>query len=231
MPSTYSDAIDNMFGMVQAIWNQAASIVGYTPILRWPGEEIAAKPPVDQIWSRVSTQIVTDEQTAFANNNGVRLYHAKGLLFIQLFCPRTNADLNIGRQFAQFIREGFRKESPDGNIWFTNQRILELPPTDTNYPINVVVTFEYDGVSGQVNIGPLIVQLLSRGKHYPVEAIDGIRHVFTFVGLPSDPNLYLAFFNGAMQDGLTQIGQTLDFGIVPKPAGPGFQADTIVLIY
>jgi hypothetical protein len=231
MPLTYTDAIDTLFGMVQATWQQVNSIVGYAPVIRYAGNEVAAKPPVDQIWARASVQIVDDKQSSLANNNGSRLYHAKGLIYIQIFCPRTDADLTVGRMLAQFVRETFRTESPDGNVWFTNQRILELAPTDENYPITVAANFEYDNKNGQTNIGSVIAQLISRGKHYPVEAIDGIRKTFTFVGLPSDPNLYLIFLNGQEQDGLVQVGQTVTFDNAPKPAGPGFPADSIVGVY
>ena len=228
---TYTDAIDTMFGMVNAAWVGAASIVGYTPVIRWQGKEVADKPPVDQIWARVSAQIITDQQSSLANINGNRMYEAKGLLYIQLFCPRSNNDLQTGRIFSQYIREVFRTESPDGNIWFTNQRIVELAPDLASYPILISANFEYTGVNGQVNVNPIILALQRGGKHFPVEAIDGVRTEFTFVGLPDDPNFYLAIFNGAIQDGLPRLGQVLTVTPAPKPASVGYAADTLYVIW
>lgn len=217
-PITYADAIDTIFGMVNAAWQSAVGIVGYAPQIRWQGQEQPAKPPVDKIWARVSQQIVTDNQAALAGGNGKRLYHAKGLLYIQLFCPRNAGDLTIARIFAQYVREVFRTESPDGNIWFTNQRIVELAPTPLAYPINVSCNFEYDNLNGQVNVNPIVLALQRGGKHYPVEAFDGVRTQFTFVGLPASNNDYVITINGLIYDNLPQAGQVVTFPFAPNPA-------------
>lgn len=215
---TYTDAVDTLFGIVNAVWQGAVAIVGYTPLVRWQGQEQPGKPPVDKIWARVSQQIVTDQQASLASNTGKRLYHATGLLYIQIFAPRTDADLTIARQFAQYVREVFRTESPDGNIWFTNQRIVELAPTPLAYPITVSCNYQYDNLNGQVNVNPIVLALQRGGKHFPVQAVDGTRSQFTFVGLPADPNFYLIFLGGSAQDGFAQNGQTIDFGVI-IPAG------------
>lgn len=68
-------------------------------------------------------------------------------------------------------------------------------------------------------------------KHFPLEVIDGVRTKFTFVGLPADATKYVPFYNGAAQDGLTQTGQVLDFGVAPKPASSGFPADIIFVLF
>jgi hypothetical protein len=213
---TYSDAIDTLFGIVNAAWAGALSIVGYTPEIRWQGREVPNKPPINKIWARVSSQIVTDTQASLADKNSKRIYHAKGLLYIQLFCPRTD-DLTIPRLFAQYIREAFRSESSDGNIWFTNPRIVEQPPTKAHYPIVVSTNFEYDNINGQVNIGSLVPAMIARGKHFPVEAIDGIRTAFTFIGIPNDSLVYIIVFNGIIYEGLPKSGEQITFPIAPNP--------------
>jgi hypothetical protein len=218
-PLNYSDAIDTVFGMINAAWANANQIVGYTPEIRWQGREVPAKPPIDKIWARVSAQIVTDEQTSLANVSGQKLYHAKALLYIQLFCPRTDNDLSVARIFSQYIQGIFLTgASADGNVWFTNPRIMELVPNATSYPIMISVNFEYDHLSDQTAGVPAIVSMISRGKHFPVEAVDGLRSSFTFVGLPVDPNFYLIFLAGVAQDSFAQNGQTIDFGVI-IPAG------------
>jgi hypothetical protein len=221
MPTTYSDANDNINLIAYTIWQQANPIFGYIPELRFQGVELPTKPAADKVWGRVSQQIIEDKQSSLANKNGQRLYHAKGLLFIQIFVPRTNPDSSLGRRFAQLVREAFRTESQDGQIWFTNQRILELPPTSENYPITVSVHFEYDNINAEVNL----VLPGTGSKHFPVEAIDGVRTLFTFVGIPSDNTLYLIFWNGLEQDGLAQVGSQINTGTAPKVS------DTLVAVY
>lgn len=228
-PLTYTDALDTMFGIVQGVWtNFANTLLGYLPQIRWQGKQIAGKPPANQIWARVSLQVVTDEQASLQNINGDRLYDVKGLLYIQLFCPRTDQDLQNGRQFAQIIQQTLRQDSADGNVWMSKAKIVEMTPTSLAYPITISVNFEYYSLNSTVNA---VIPTGSGKKHFPVEAIDGIRTVFTFVGIPSDSTLYLIFWNGIEQDGLAQIGQTINFGTAPKAAVAGFQADTIVAVY
>jgi len=235
MPVTYSDAHDELLGILNGAWQQLAAIVGYIPVIQWPGAAVAAQPPLDQIWARASYQIVTDSQASFSNQNSERKYRAKGLFYVQVFCPRTEADKQLGIQLSQFVREFYRKESPSGELWFTNARIIELAATDQNYPINIVVNYEYENIGGQANLGAFVPQLIARGKHFPVEPIDGIRTVFTFPGLPADPNFYLLILNGVVQDGLIQNGETIDFGVgnAPKPATAenGFRGDIVYALF
>jgi len=146
MPIQYTAAIDELLGMIKTAWDAGAlSIAGYEPEIRWPGNPIGTKPDMTKYWGRPSTQIVLDGQSSLANDQGLRRYQAQGLLYFQLFCPRNVADsLENGRLLAEVIRTAFREGSPSGDLWFRNQKIVELPETDESYPINVVVEFLYD---------------------------------------------------------------------------------------
>jgi hypothetical protein len=148
MPITYNNARDEMFGIIKAAWSGSTDVVGYEPDIRWQGAPQGSAPDMDKYWARVSIQIVTDKQETLASDSlGKRLYKATGLIYFQLFCPRNVANPTInGITLAELIRGAFRKASPSGSIFFYNQAIRELPPTDENYPINVVATFEYDTI-------------------------------------------------------------------------------------
>jgi len=217
-PITYNDAIDTVFGIVNGAWAGSQNILGYIPQIRWQGKEVAAKPPVNLLWARVSAQIITDQLASLAGVDGKRLYHAEGLVYVQFFAPRTDPSLKLARQLAQYIREFFRKESSDGNMWFKNAKIVELQPTSTAYPINLSANFEYDNTNGQVNTNPLLLALQRGGKHSPVEAVDGTRSQFTFLGLPANQNFYLIILGPGVQNDFVQNGQIIDFGVI-IPAG------------
>lgn len=225
--TTYSDAVDEMFGMINSIWNANSSIIaGYVPEIHWPGKPEPTSVPMDQVWARVSVQLVSDKQSSLANSNGVRRYHAIGLLYFQIFCPRTAAStLDIGRALANLIRLAFLKESPSGSIWFIDAVIRELPSTTENYPINIVVTFQYDSLSDNSGISSFVIPLKPNynTKHFPVEPLDGIRTLFTFVGLPSNGN-FIVVMNGMIQD-VAQSGDQLT--LVPAPS----VTDEIFAIY
>jgi hypothetical protein len=232
MPVTYTDAQDELFGIVNGAVAQLGSIVGYIPSIQWPGSAVAGSPDYSKIWMRVSSKIVTDKLSALGNRAGQRLYKANGLMFIQLFAPRTLASTFLAKQAAQFIRDFFRTESVTGELRFVEAKMVELDPEDLYYPINIAVQFEYYTLSGQTSNQGIIPPIIAAGfKHFPVEAIDGIRTVFTFANLPADSNFYLVIWNGVIQDGLAQTGNQIDFGTAPKPAGPGFPADVIYAIY
>lgn len=142
---TYQDAKDELFGIVRSVLISTAitTLFGYEIDTRYsgvPGE----KPDQSRLWARVSAQLVTDGQTALANNNGVKLYEAVGLLYVQLFAPRNiPGGEDKAEQLAEAIRSEFRKASPSGLIWFRNQKIVDLPETLESYPKNVVTTFSY----------------------------------------------------------------------------------------
>lgn len=134
---TYTEAQDELFGIVQAKVSSLAYVA-------WPRVPAASNPDKTTLWARVSMQTVTDSQSSLAGSNGVRRFETVGLLYVQLFAPR-----NIGGSseealtLAKTIRDEFRKASPSGLISFKDQKIVELPETDQNYPINVSVTFTY----------------------------------------------------------------------------------------
>lgn len=144
MPITYSNAIDEMFGMVNAELGNVCVVLTYDVFdMRWPGAPNAVAPDATKFWGRTSAQIVKDDVTSI----GGKKYTATGLLYVQLFCPRNVANtLVLGRQVAALFRDAFRQPSVSGAINFYNQKIVELPETEDNHPMNVVVTFEYDSV-------------------------------------------------------------------------------------
>lgn len=151
MTATYTQAIDDMFALFNAAWQNSNAIVGSVPEVRWQGVEERDVPPANAYWCRVSTQNVIDRQATLksgVDSGQQRRYTSQGLLFVQLFCPMSDARaMEKGRQLAELARAAFRGvESPNG-VWFRNARINELAPADNAYRFNIVVEYEYDDIA------------------------------------------------------------------------------------
>jgi len=147
MTTTYSGAGDEIKSAFWQAWNSAevSSLVGYIPDVRWPMVEEPAEPDPSKYWARLSVQTVFEEQTALAGSDTKRRYTASGLVFVQIFCPKSRSNSGeIGGKLAEIARNSFRGKSTPNNVWFRNVRINELLPENLFYRFNVVAEFEYD---------------------------------------------------------------------------------------
>lgn len=151
MSLTPSQAVDEMFALFNAAWaSQTPAIAGYAPEVRWQGVEEPDSVDGSKFWVRISTQHVFEEQKTFSTEvagSGKRRYEVSGLVFVQLFCPKSNPRaFEVGRLLAEVARGAFRGKSTPGNVWFYNVRINELDPEELFFRFNVVGEFEYDEI-------------------------------------------------------------------------------------
>ena len=104
MSISYEDAIDEIFALFNEAWNaKATAVAGYVPEVRWPGVEEPDKLDYAKFWARVSQQTVLDEQNTLKNEDVC--YTTDGLVFIQIFCPKSNnLSMTEGRQLATIAR-------------------------------------------------------------------------------------------------------------------------------
>lgn len=144
--TNYEAAIDEMFAQFRIPWEaNSAAVAGYVPEVRWPGVEEIDPPDASKYWARVSQQTVDEQQTTLRNGEFAKRYTADGLVFVQIFCPKSDAEsMTTGRRLATIARNAFRGQSTSGNVWFRNARIKELEPEAKFYRFNVVTEYEYD---------------------------------------------------------------------------------------
>lgn len=144
MSTSYVLAIKSMFALFNTAWAaNTTAIAGYVPKVYWPGIEDAAKADPTKFWARVSQQTVLESQTTLAEPT--KRFTAKGLIFIQLFCPKTNStSIDLGRSLAVVARNAFRGKTSSQHVWFRDARINELPSEESYHRFNVVVEYEYD---------------------------------------------------------------------------------------
>jgi len=149
MTTTYHDAIDEMFGAAKGVFDaDAVAILGYTPAVNWRGSPTGDPVDKSKLWARVSWATVTDGQASLANDGTKKLYECVGILSIQLFCPRNEADSAVnGVLLAEALQQQFRHRSVSGELWYLNFKIVELPETATDYPITVSGQVRYKTLS------------------------------------------------------------------------------------
>ena len=149
MITSYGEAVDEIFGIFKTAWDAGSSaIAGYIPEIRWQGVEQPGKPGNDKFWVRVSQQTVTDAQSTLRNGSCGQRYTITGLVFVQLFCPKSDSEsMDKGRRLSVVTRDSFRGNSTSGKVWFRNARIIELEPERDFRRFNVSAEYKYDEIN------------------------------------------------------------------------------------
>lgn len=150
MPTNYVDAKDSIYSLFESEWKdgRVKSIVGYDTAILWRNIELESKPPSDEFWVRLSTQTVDDDQSSLADFNGRRRFTNIGLIFVQIFAPKSNPQANeFAEKLAVIARDIFRGKTEDGCVWLRHSRIKELPEERDTFRFNVIADYEYDEIS------------------------------------------------------------------------------------
>lgn len=151
MSVTYTEASAEMFGLLLEVWEaRAATIFGQPSTLYMQDIGQQNKIPGDAYWGRVSRQTIDDEQSSLSacvGAPGSKRYEAMGLVFVQLFGPRSDTRANHTLALmAMELRNALRRGKAGGSVWYRKPRINELPVEDKYVRVNVVAEFNYDEV-------------------------------------------------------------------------------------
>lgn len=146
----YLGATDEMFAVINTANNNGASaIFGYTPVIVWP-DLTPDFTQQDKAWMRAGITTVTDAQSALSTCEGApgqKLYESHGLVWMQLFLPRSVAtSSDDGRRLAVVLRNAFRGVKTPGGVWFRNSRIVEVAPENNFFRKNVVSEYVYSEI-------------------------------------------------------------------------------------
>lgn len=147
MIGTYFDARDSLYAKLILNTAEVIALVGYVPKIVYQGVESIDKLPTDEFWMRISQQTVLEEQATLSGNDLKRRYTTDGLLFVQIFIPKTlPQNYAIGVKLAVFVKNLYRGKQTEDCIWFRNVRIQELPAEDAWNRLNVVAEYQYDEI-------------------------------------------------------------------------------------
>ena len=146
MSTTYANAVSEMFERFYTVWQvDSIGVVGSVPEVRWQGVETGEKPNFDSYWARVSQETVDEQQSTLRNGGTGQRYRTDGLLFVQIFCPKSDPQgMENGRALAVIARNAFRAHTTPSGVWFRNPRISELEAEEKWLRLNVLVQYQYD---------------------------------------------------------------------------------------
>lgn len=148
--TTTVQAYDDMASLVNsAVQSNSAAILGYVPLIVWQNTNYDA-PDGSKAWLRFSEQLVSDSQATLSsdeNKPGSKRYDSDGLVFVQLFMPRSvGSSGDDGRKLGEMLRNSFRGVRTANGVWFTNARLQPLPPEDLYFRYNVVAEYHFSDV-------------------------------------------------------------------------------------
>jgi hypothetical protein len=146
MIDSYVSARNEIFSQYNLAKTGLLALLTYQPIVVYQGVEPTSAVPTDKLWVRISQNTVLENQATLAGNDLKRRYTSEGLIYIQLFIPKTVGDYTKGVNAAVLIKNGYRGKQTSSCMWFRNVRIAELPPEDAWFRLNVVSEYQYDEI-------------------------------------------------------------------------------------
>lgn len=144
--TTYSGAIDTMYGVFKTSWDSGASpIIGYTPGVDYDDEDNGQLAKLDQAFARVTLRNLSEGQIGMGEaGGGAKLHETLGVLIMQVFVPRKdNQGATTARALAVLVRDAFREAGAGGDVWFKNATILEQPLSIRWRQININVEYDF----------------------------------------------------------------------------------------
>lgn len=147
MTTNYIAARDSIFNVLKTA---ISSFSPYIPKVEYPMLVHKNKPDPSKIWMRASTQIVEEIQTALSTCeqvDGQKLYTSYGLIFIEMYIPRTEPNGTLALMWATSIRNAYRNASSQNGVIYRKARINDgITPEENFFRVNVVVDFEFDEI-------------------------------------------------------------------------------------
>ena len=146
MIDSYASARNEIFAQYNLAKSGILALLTYQPIIVYQGVESATSMPTDKLWVRISQNTVLENQATLSNNDLKRRYTSEGLIYIQLFVPKTTGEYTKAVNTAVLIKNAYRGKQTSSCMWFRNVRIAELPPEDGWFRLNVVSEYQYDEI-------------------------------------------------------------------------------------
>lgn len=131
-----TDAIDEMFEAVNTAWADRGPI-------HWP--DVSKFDIPESTWCRVTLRHQTGGQSTLANGCGARRFTRLGTMWIQVFTPMGNGNMNA-YAIAEVMARAFEGRGSPLGIIYRNVRVNEIGPDGAFSNTNVLVEFEYNQV-------------------------------------------------------------------------------------
>lgn len=139
------EAKDVIYGHATAAWNAAVAGLGIVGAEARYKDDGLEEPNQGVYWTRMSTQTVDEQQETLRNALFVRRFVTVGLIFVQIFAPRTDNDAQANIDIlSEALRDAFRDPRVDNNLEFTQAAIDDsVSPEPDWLPVTVTARFWY----------------------------------------------------------------------------------------
>lgn len=139
MLSTFTEARDDILGMVKTAWATAGS---YTLLY----DDIKGVIPTTAVpFARAIVRHNTGRQSSLSGGLGTKKFTRQGVLSIQIFSV-SGTGLQSADSLCKIMMDAFEgKASPNG-VWFRNARINEIGADGFWFQTNVIIEFEYEEI-------------------------------------------------------------------------------------
>ena len=140
-----SEAKDIIFAHAATAWTNACTTAGIaSPQVRFK-DDGQAEPSNGTYWARISTQVVDERQESLRNDSFERRFVTVGLVFVQIFVPRTSSGIIAKADvLAESVRNAFRDPRVDDNLEFTQATIDDNVQSEPAWlPVLVWARFWY----------------------------------------------------------------------------------------
>lgn len=148
--TTYFEARDAIYTIVQETVNSAASYIGYVPQVEYPQITKIENPPVDKIWLRARMMTVGEPQATLSTCVGEPFsnrYTSYGLIIIELYIPKQGNNYNLAEQLATHLRDVYRKSGSSSGVIYRKARINDnIAPEENFKRLNVIAEYDYDEI-------------------------------------------------------------------------------------
>lgn len=149
MTTNYSGAVEEMFTRFNSLWaSKATPIVGYVPVIYWPGIDDGTLPDCSRFYLRLNVQTALTKQATLSENvvvNGSQRFTTYGVWIAELHAPKRKDSITKGRELCEAILSIFRAST--ANVTLRNARIREMPSENGAVRFNVITEFEFDEIA------------------------------------------------------------------------------------
>lgn len=152
MPATYSEARDQIYGLIKAAWDAGATaIAGYVPEVRYHGVPNPSPPDATKHWAQVGLRNAVREHSAFVGMTPgptLRQHTTFGVLTFALNSPLSDMQgYGQGLELCDVVQAALTNAETAGGVFFRNVTTKEIAADQKSYRFTVTAEYQFDSTN------------------------------------------------------------------------------------
>lgn len=136
MSATYEEAVDQMLGILVAVWDPSI------PIFYENSDKEKPSGTQDEKYLRAFVRHVMNPNRTLSGGVGSTLYERSGTLTFHVHTP-IGKGLQLSYALCKVLTDAYESKTTSGGVWFRNARVKEVGRTDNSFQSNVLIDFNY----------------------------------------------------------------------------------------